>query len=303
MNRRKVWTDERVEMLRHLACDLYLNNHEIAERLGSDHNTISSTLGRFQILSPEDIHRRRSEQSRSTNRKNYDDKILPVILERQSSSQMGYLIGATMGDGTVVLEPVRGVVCLDVRSKTFAERYRDAMDYVTGGRSKFRSHNRPAGAPIKGKEIRGAGVYYWSGNCNRCVAREISARMNSEYVLRQSRDFQRAFLQGFFDADGCVCRREIDRPHRWSVEISVDDPSEADLISTVLKNFNIHHSRYLTTGKPPFLDLYRIVIRKHSGVLGFYSEIGFTVEHRKEWLEIMVSRIQRNRHARGIYKP
>jgi LAGLIDADG-like domain/WhiA LAGLIDADG-like domain len=286
------WTKEKLSELARLANEERLSVHEISLRFGKSGHAISQILYAHGLLTAEELHRRHGERTRSK-REKLNAEILGCLDRSKSSPDMGYVLGALMGDGSITTPSDGGVSNIDVKDLAFATEFLRALSEVTGGRAKIRSRYCKRTSFIGTHKIVSEGVYHWVGNCNKVASRFFLSHTNKEFVLAQSAEFVSSFLRGAFDSDGSVPRREANNPKRWAIEITVLANHENDLIEACLKRLGIGFKHYISKLREGHLrPMHRIVIRAHTDVLRYEEIVGFTVSHRKDRLDQMVRSIR-----------
>jgi len=192
---------------------------------------------------------------------------------------LGYLLGAVMGDGNSNLSK-GALVFQNLTDLDFAQSI---------------LHSAHRGAWIRFNEDRGAHTVIASNKIlSELVVVAKSEPMILFPVLNRSKEVAASAISGFFDADGTVGR---------NIEAVVTRPSLVPLFAKLLGNVEIHHTRS-TSKQPEWMVspqngkryrrnsafLYRLVVRRCC-TARFTKLVGFRITRKQSSAEEMVSRI------------
>ena len=157
----------------------------------------------------------------------------------QICPELWYVVGALLGDGYLYRSSEGYLVGLDVRSKEFAEKFASKQSVVVGRPVRAYYYN---GNRIWFVRLKNLSLYFLIWNI----------RSDPGTVLPLIRDgcFERnavEFLEGFFDAEGCV--KIVKESARRTAKVCLD----------------------LTSTSRPLLDVSKSLIEESLGIVGHYS--------------------------------
>ena len=190
--------------------------------------------------------------------------------------ELGYFIGAIMGDGYAFLKhakcrtPQRGI-CLGVRDKDFSDYYGKKVVFkITSSLPPQEYHEYETTTPNRKK--------YWGGSFIIQFPSKTLYDLikDKKRCLKYIKKYSIAFLQGIFDAEG-GCR--IVKGKYIRVYFGSKDKKLIDLVSSLLKENKIEH-----TSKKRMSDgIWRFKIRASSTKL-FQQKIDFRINRKHQRL-------------------
>jgi hypothetical protein len=290
------WTAEKLSELRKMVNEEHLETVEIAQRFGLDPRNVSNRISLHDLMSRDEFFRRQKEKNKKA-QQSFANKSRPFVENMEAAMSwpdMGYCLGALMGDGAICLPKNHGGICwISVKDKAFADEFARALRAVTGEEPKRHEIYRDHTAYIADRTVTSKGIYYWVGSCKAAIARKFKELLSADFILCQDDFFVAAFLRGAFDSDGCVAFRERDNLRRSAVEICVLPAGEASLLASCMARLGIGYSMYMTKPLCGYKPMHRFVIRAHREILRFADLVGFTTSHRRDRLALVVKALSK----------
>jgi len=198
--------------------------------------------------------------------------------EEEPSSSLSYVIGAVLGDGSLI--PKSNIVKLEVADREFADQFNEAMSSLFG-----RAQNRVSIRRFESERLPLYVVRYSSRQLLNLLQRPLSEL--NDYVS----PYPTQFLRGFFDAEGYV---SVSAQKCFSLRVGAENSSHELLllVSSILsRNLGIRHSLRLRR-KAGFKKRIRgekfesqktsglVEIRNLEEISKFRELVGFSI-HRK----------------------
>lgn len=181
------------------------------------------------------------------------------------NSLFGYVVGAVLGDGNIIINGSHHRVVLDVRDKEFADYHAKVLEELIGHK------------PTQYDYYRGEKDYYFVGTFTKVIYDEVKkVKENLQSILRWDIKKQIMFLKGFCDAEACFGKRQI--------VICNSNCELLNICELILQKIGIKGSK--------------IYVNAREGMHGHWGRTtyGLTVsrkENRKLLYEIIGCRIQR----------
>lgn len=199
--------------------------------------------------------------------------------EIKPSFELGYFIGATLGDGTISYNINQGnyKILLRVKDKDFRDYY------IKVAKTFYSYHIKIFEIKEKGCSIRYSCSLHSKSLCSFIKNYNLK-KMNKKMIC--------GFLKGFFDAEGSADfynKNNLRRIIR-QIRFSQKDLKVIKFISNLLLKFNIKNtiSYKIGSGFKKYETYYYIVICGKDNLKLFYKYIGFAIKRKQKRLKEMI---------------
>lgn len=287
------WNKESKLILKELK-NQSLSNLEIAEKLSASKSAIDNACSRFRILlSPEERKKRLGEAAIKASL-----KFIPIYKKRGElhsfDSNLGYIIGVLLGDGSMSDRGNHGSIQLKTTNKSFAMTFFKVLEnYGVNPKYHIRKYNKIFKKENKiynnvtYHEIIYNSIYFVKNIIKLFgLTNTKKWKINIDYVLSLGNDFCKSLIKGLFDSEGCFW---IGKDKKVGLEFSSTNKEGTEslylLLSKLGFDFNLNKTK-----RDGFYE-YKIRTGKISTIIKFYKEIRFSVDYKQERLEGFVKKV------------
>lgn len=196
---RRSWANEEKEKALTMKNEGLVNS-QIALKLNRSESSISHFFSRnsLSLTKAERVNRR----IRAVKNKKIEE-VKEIIDNLKYDENLGYVIGALYGDGTVIIKNTRGLIKLAVKNRSFAQAFQNKIKKVFGIEPKFKEYIYKSTGKVYDVTLYKKYLAIWL-NDNFGSFGERFWRINIEKFLNYGNQFCNGFVKGFFDAEGSI---------------------------------------------------------------------------------------------------
>lgn len=196
-----------------------------------------------------------------------------IIPKLEPSSELAYLLGATLGDGTVGCSNTSGawIITLRATDLEFTEEYTRCLTHILGREYSIVKKiwkDNPRWKP------------YWRVDArSRLFGKYLKQPLQAFKPLLQA--YPRDYLRGFFDAEGSAYQRQWDGRPYWGVRICNTRKDLIDLADHLLRGLGIVGHIYGYPRKEPRRKPQHIwLCQKRDYLYRFRELVNFTIPRK-----------------------
>jgi intein-encoded DNA endonuclease-like protein len=201
------------------------------------------------------------------------------IKEQNISRELGYIVGAILGDGWIEKDKFT----LQVTDEDFAYYFLEYCKKQFGINPIFNHFFKEVHFKYKNKEM----VEYYRVRVNsRSAVRYIKQII--PLVLEQNFEFQKGFLSGFSDAEGTVAYSiKKQYKHRF-VDIANSNEQLIKTVCQILTNLGFEYCINNHRGGSKWPKSKSIVIYRYIFLKKFHEDIGFKIKRKQDRLQLAI---------------
>lgn len=205
---------------------------------------------------------------------NFTPKVIPNL---HPSPELAYLLGATLGDGTVGYCRANRAWRITLRATDleFVQEYARCLTHILGPEYSLmkKTRDNPRWKPI------------WRVDAqSRLFAKYLRQPLDAFRPLLQA--YPEPFLRGLFDSEGSAYKRTWEGRPYWGIAFVNTQIDLIDLVDETLKGLDILGHRYINYRKsvPHLKKLYMWVCQTRDNLRRFRDRVGFTISRKQEVL-------------------
>lgn len=295
--KRFYWNKESLDKLRELK-NQGLFNKEIAEKLSTSEYSVDNACSKFRILlSPKERKKKLIQASQKAKL-----TLVPRYKKRgeirKFDSNLGYIVGVILGDGSTTNRGNHGSIQLKTTNKSFADIFFKALkDYGFQPKYHIRKYNKVF---KKENRVYNGVIYhevfynsiYFLNNIIKIfgLTNTKKWKINVEYVLHLGNEFCKSLIRGLFDSEGCFW---TGKNNKRALEFSSTNKEGSESLFLLLTKLGFDF-RLNKVKRDGFYE-YKIRTTKISNIKKFYDEIGFGVDYKQEKLKDFLKGIKQER--------